>query len=829
MNKWKIIAGVLCVGVVVMAAASGSPGGMPPYLYEEWRQSPAPVPGNDALVNPPSLQWASVKHFEKRSVQYRVELSQDENFPAGKTIRGQLQRWCFFNPHQKLASGVWYWRYEIQDGKSSVTKGPYSFVIKDNTPVFESPDFETFLAGVAKTHPRVITLGRDLADIHKSAATHPLAASMIEKGQAAAKAPVYYGPLDDADPAKAKALTRVSNNEVLRFHSLVDAYVLTGDAAMREALLTRIDVLLTWPTDDLLGSKVLTCLSKAYDALYSTIPPQVRKRMLAVIAGQLEHGLKAWPGDKEGRQVENHFWQMELAGNFTAALATVHDLEPANEMLEYTYELFLARFPNLAASDGGWAEGFGYFGVNKSAVVDMALLMKKIGGADVFKMQWYQNLPDYYIYFAPVGGRIDGFGDMHDRVGEGDVGQNSMLVLGVENQDPKAIFRLSQMAGKDVDVEAWYQVVENLHLDLSKVPAPAEPPQARMFAGVGLAALHSDVLDSSRDTAVYFRSSPFGAKGHMHANQNAFNLSRKGEPLFYSTGYYTSFCDPHAMSSYRHTRAHNTILVNGCGQAYGHEGYGWIKRFANGSRIGYACGDATMAYRPTVDEQFLDMMETSNQPNTREYGYGDSMLKLFERHVMLLHPDTVVVYDVLESEQDSDWTLLLHTMKPPGLDPAGLLRLDTGKNVAEVYVSGSQPLKASLTDEFFSPAIDFKKKYKATPRQYHLSYVTQGKSKSMRFLTVLQLGDQGAAPVPVEDQGNGTFRVGDTMVRAELDASKPARLSAQSDKACLYINDWPSEVFGEQLPPVSASATLLVEKNGAEVSVQRLANQPPVY
>ena len=76
-----------------------------------------------------------------------------------------------------------------------------------------------------------------------------------------------------------------------------------------------------------------------------------------------------------------------------------------------------------------------------------------------------------------------------------------------------------------------------------------------MFAGVGLAALHTDVLNSARDTAVYFRSSPFGAKGHMHANQNAFNLSRRGEPLFYSSGYYTSFGDPHSLSSYRHTRA----------------------------------------------------------------------------------------------------------------------------------------------------------------------------------------------------------------------------------------------------------------------------------
>lgn len=71
---------------------------------------------------------------------------------------------------------------------------------------------------------------------------------------------------------------------------------------------------------------------------------------------------------------------MELAGNFIAALATVHDLPSSREMLEYTYGLFLARFPNLSTRDGGWAEGFSYFGVNESCIVDMALLMKRVGG-----------------------------------------------------------------------------------------------------------------------------------------------------------------------------------------------------------------------------------------------------------------------------------------------------------------------------------------------------------------------------------------------------------------------------------------------------------------
>jgi hypothetical protein len=330
---------------------------------------------------------------------------------------------------------------------------------------------------------------------------------------------------------------------------------------------------------------VLTVLAMTFDAFHDDLTADQRKRLLAVMERQLKHGLSVWPGQIEGRQVENHFWQVELAGNFTAALAVFDELAAGREMLEYTYGLFLARFPNLAGPDGGWAEGHGYFGVNESAVVDMALLLKHVGRVDVFQKEWYRSLPDYFIYFAPIGGRMDGFGDMHDRIGNGDLGQAMMLVLGHETGDPRALYRAAALAKKTSEaVEPWYQLVHGVAADPSQATPPPGLPQSRVFRGVGLAALHTDVLDSSRDTAVYFRSSPFGAKGHMHANQNAFNLSRRGEPLFYSTGYYTSFGDAHSMSSYRHTRAHNTILVNGCGQAFGHEGYGWIKRHLDAGR-----------------------------------------------------------------------------------------------------------------------------------------------------------------------------------------------------------------------------------------------------
>lgn len=57
-----------------------------------------------------------------------------------------------------------------------------------------------------------------------------------------------------------------------------------------------------------------------------------------------------------------------------------------------------------------------------------------------------------------------------------------------------------------------------------------------------------------------------------------------------------NFSDPHNLLSYRNTRAHNTLLVDGIGQPFTTRAYGDIVRMFNGEHISYALGDASNAY-----------------------------------------------------------------------------------------------------------------------------------------------------------------------------------------------------------------------------------------
>ncbi|WP_242203529.1 DUF4962 domain-containing protein [Aestuariivivens insulae] len=775
---------------------------LPEALYEEWRISEYPKSKSSVLTNPSPLLWASEKYWKKKDVKYKVYLSMDEKFTKDETITSEALRTCFFNPHYKLKAGKWFWKYDIIEERSITSKGVFSFIVDPETKVFETPTFDELLSKVPKNHPRVMNQGKNLGTLRVKAKAHPLYKKIIEIGYKTLHRDIYRGAVADSNPAKDRALSKIAGKEIKYYQSLLEAYVLSGDQAILDNLIQRTEVFLGWPTDDLLGSKVLTSLAVGYDVLFSELSETMKQKLLKVIQKQLIHGLKSWPGLIEGRQVENHFWQMELAGNFAAALATVGDLKESEEMLKYTYELYVARFPNLATQDGGWAEGLGYFRVNKTAIVDMPLLLKKVCGVDMFKMDWFKNLADYFTYFAPIDEAISGFGDMHDRVKNGNIGHDMMMVIGHENNDERTLYRLasllkaekpknadsSWLASELSEMEPWYQIINDIYFEPDKIAQPKDYSQDKLFKGVGLVAFHNDILNRKNNAAVYFRSSPFGAKGHMHANQNCFNITRKGEPIFYSTGYYTTFADPHSLTSYRHTRAHNGILVNDMGQAFGHEGYGWIKRYINGERISYVCGDATQAYRPIVDKQFIKLNKDNGIELTPEFGFGDAKLKSFERHLIFIRPNTVVVYDVLESKEAMDWTFLLHTLEKPEFDINGYLKLKTGKSNVEALVVGGTDLKKSITDKFYSPAIDIKKKYNGLPNQFHVSYKTNKKSKKMRYLAIVQMGDKNSEISKVSIENDSVFKFSNIVLKAELDINKAPFLSVLSDQDSFYIN-----------------------------------------
>ena len=228
--------------------------------------------------------------------------------------------------------------------------------------------------------------------------------------------------------------------------------------------------------------------------------------------------------------------------------------------------------------------------------------------------------------------------------------------------------------------------------------------------------MNTDVMNADTNLFVSFRSSPFGVGSHGLAEQNSFNLSYKGKPVFYPTGYRITTADKHHLLSQKHSRARNTITVDGKTQAFSHCGYGWIARYLDGKDITYVLGDASKAYVP-FDQSAGDWINalTNAGVYTSEHGFiltpeDNPQVKLFRRHLILLRPNILVVYDELEADKDVTWTFQLNGLERSHMKlfpDECLLTADTDNCDAQVKVLGSAPLVASLADTSYVKPFDW--------------------------------------------------------------------------------------------------------------------------
>ena len=86
----------------------------------------------------------------------------------------------------------------------------------------------------------------------------------------------------------------------------------------------------------------------------------------------------------------------------------------AKKWIKYVYDLWTIRAPVGSGDDGGWIAGNGYMGANIESLFVMPFILSKYTGVNYFDTPWYQNVPAYLFYTAPIGHIAGGFGDNSD-------------------------------------------------------------------------------------------------------------------------------------------------------------------------------------------------------------------------------------------------------------------------------------------------------------------------------------------------------------------------------------------------------------------------------
>jgi hypothetical protein len=779
-----------------------------PAVYSRYLTYPVPSAGIDAEFNPPVLRWPVTKG---KGVTYDVRLSQDSSFSDTGAMGISGSRAAMFNPHARLAAGRWHWQYRKSGGEWSPIN---TFIIRDETADLVSPAAAAFLSAVPAQHPRVLVNKPDIGRF-KSFSETADGKAIIAEAETALRGRILterdgLPTRRESDPERNRKLEQDAGHRLGDYVNgtiipLCQAWVISpGDnRRYRDRAISIALEVAKWDPKGVSGSgysdftdgRCMLAMAMVYDTFYADLSAGQRSKLRDAIHARADGFYKSWINNQEARLLSGHVWQHILHYFFQSALAMYGDDPSAGDWLSYAYELFVARSPILGGSDGGWAEGASYFRMNMETLLEIPLVIQQYTGFDFIRQHpWYARNIDWLVYHVPPGSAADGFGDNTEEVlspGAEYIAFARITAKLTGNRlaswYARECERYEQPDLSKVRALRWIRLTKTQDLPMPPASAP-DLASGVVFRDIGLASLHSNPGDTRSDLVIAMRSSPFGCYGHYLSDQNCFNILYGGEKTFFRTGYKVTMTDPHRTGWYQHTKSNNGILINGAGEPYSTEAFGWIPRFIQGHNVAYMLGDASNAY---------DSEETNEHYGIRKY----------LRHLILLKPDVVVIYDELESEKDVAWSWLIHSMQKIALDTArNSFKSTFQRSRGAGMLWSSSPVAWTLADTFDVAAVNWRGSKTASGKlkryddeQWHLKATTRTPTSAVRFLAVLKISPEGdAADITASTGDQLNVVIGSWRITANMDTDlRPSLvISDQAGKTALATHGDPVEVGG---------------------------------
>nr|MBI1232235.1 DUF4962 domain-containing protein [Cytophagales bacterium] len=759
-------------------------------VYPRYLDYPIPSTGMEVRTNPPIIRWPLSKG---KDIRYDVRLSPEPDFtdPA-KLVQETNLPWALFNPHRKLESGTWYWQVRQSGEQWSAVR---HFTVDETAVEIVSPTADQFLKALPKGHPRVLAAATDLSLLRSLPSDEDSRAILLSADK------YLMAPIPQETDGRAnrqgedkeqnrklsldasKELGTSVYNAIL---SLSEAFILTANDAYANKALEIAFEIADWDPkgvssiNDFGDARCMLAMALVYDTFFDRLSEAQKATLLSSIKTRAYHFYSSWVNNMEARVLSGHVWQHILHYFFQTCLALHGDDQDAATWMAYAYELFLARAPILGGMDGGWAEGVSYFRMNMETLIDIPLFIQKYTGFDFINSHpWYVHQIDWMLYHIPPGSSSDGFADNSEELpSPGPAYQSFALEIAKLTNSSKAswyaneVGKLERSPLSEEPTLRWVRLAKTRDLSVPKASLELKQPIGRMFNDIGLVALHSDMTDNSNNLMVAMRSSPFGSYGHMLSDQNVFNILYGGQKLFYRTGYKVSMNDPHRTGWYQHTKSQNGILVDGMGQPYSTEAYGIISRFLQGEDLAYAKGDASNAY--------------SSKETSEYYGVVKN-----DRHLVLLTPNVILIYDDLAASKAVDWSWLIHSLEEMEIDTKDqTFAVDLENAVGKGRLWSSDNVFFHLSDTFAVSAVNWRETLDADgiPKsyddsQYHLAATTLSKTSRMRFFAVIQVGkevDESALLTGDFTNGTVSIKLGDWSIRAILDSDAAPGLQVQN-------------------------------------------------
>ena len=692
-----------------------------------------PADGARVRLNPPSWIWL----HEPDAHTYAIQWAPQKDFSDAQSASGFV--WNTYTHHTPLAAGTWFWRYRFtnKQGETSNWSAVRSTVVPTEATAFPIPTRAQQKERVPKDHPRLFMRPEDLPrlrELAKGRESARFAKLRVEADRVIQAGPTpepeHMGSARDKEDAEAVKYwwpnRQQAEKACLEAETIAFVYLITGEAKYGEAARKWLLHLASWspdgPTNFKLnceaGKVMLYHPARAYDWAYAALTPEDRATVQKVMLRRIQD---AWESGEVARGTGHLNRPFNSHGNRVwhkiaeSAITFLGDIPEADTWLDYAVNKFYSCYPIWSDDDGGWHEGVSYWNGYMGKAVTWLQVAQSALGIDGLKKPFFAQVGDYPLYITPPGSPNSGFGDLSfNPPSKGIGGWMDYHIRGGKN----AAAPSGHAPYWRWWTETWGMKGEGgifgflyaANLSASPVAkAPTDLPPSKIFHGIGVASLHTTLLDAKDDVHFLFKSSPFGSQSHGHNPQNIFQLNAYGDALLTTCGYRDLHGSKFHYNWVHSTVAHNGVLVNGEGQVkHTASLQGLIVAEKLTPEWDYICGDAT---------------ET----------YGGRLTRC-RRHIAFVKGDApfIVLYDELAAKEPSTFQFMLHALKEFTVDDkAALLSVErTNASVTVKYLS-PEPLTFRQWDGFNPPP---KKEF---PNQWHVEAGTLEKRKEVAMLTVI--------------------------------------------------------------------------------------------
>ncbi|GAB4195353.1 MAG: alginate lyase [Phycisphaeraceae bacterium] len=706
-----------------------------------------PRDGQVLDISPPGFCWW--RAGERDEVFYRLKIHdlQGKAVYESAVLRDPVEV-----PDKVLPAGTYTWTVDAlnEQGDILATRPAQFFTITDNALALPWIEPAKLLAKVDHEHPRLLFPKAELESVRASLSTTRREAfeMLIERADEALDLPLMPKPdfdkydIETEYPARRTAYRAAYHQFTETYHGgmtpLALAYLLTGDRKYGERAKAHLLNLLDWETDgiaslkegfDEIGLRIARTAPQAYDWLYDLLTDEERNAVRNML---IDHGnnMLARLQRRDFLNYAAFSHDGRLPGylvEFSIALAE----EPiAEQWMDYAMRALLTVFPHWAGSDGGWAEGVNYFLSYNDRFVTPLHSLEAATGYNLFNKPYFRKMRYFPVYCMAPNGDITPFGD-------GEAGPAARRA-----GEARSILQYHALRFRDPAIRWWVDQEPMRHApygrtgpllriilpdDLPPVP-PHDLPSDRVFRGIGWAAMHTDLTQPDRDLMVLFKSSPFGAVSHSHADQNSFVIMKGGKALAIPGGQrYPQHGSPFHTRYTQQTVAHNCLLINGQGQVNQDNRYvGRITDFNSLQHVAHVSGKASGCY-------------------------PDGLLERYERHVVLLRPGVILVIDDVLAPEPVEIQWLMHGKEAFELNPekqAFVSIRDSERMRVQLISTIRDGFAMKQTDAWpLPPKTDYPMVTAPEPApQWHLTATANSRTRAARIAAVMLVAENGEYP-----------------------------------------------------------------------------------